>query len=360
MALANHFIVTNKDDRSQTAVFEGTQSDVYLWLSGRNEPDDVYEVFHVRSNTYRSVSQFRYQALCSELKMIPLNLVAQDYEANPETELLAPNGADLLDGMTVLLGDKSARWNLETMDKSNPEIVADAHLTNRWCTISDVKVEKGRVSFLGRYGDGTRKVRTYPTTVMWLVKSDFLKGTEKKTLADYFIEPEPIIPGYMQYLVPKFYRMNPEIEDVVINGGGLANGMKILIDSSDKRVNLAAKSPLEEWEIDRALEVNQWCTVSQLKIIENDVRFLALYEDGTKRVRWVSIRDSWIVKIDSLPDPVLDEEKEAQRYNNVLGLVKEAFDKHGEFCCTSCYGGKDAPSDEALAEEATRNILGLL
>jgi hypothetical protein len=45
---------------------------------------------------------------------------------------------------------------------------------------------------------------------------------------------------------------------------------------------------------------------------------------------------------------------------DIKGCVNDAFVKHDEHCCTTCYWGSDAPSNKSLVEEATRRILDLL
>lgn len=47
-----------------------------------------------------------------------------------------------------------------------------------------------------------------------------------------------------------------------------------------------------------------------------------------------------------------------ERYNEILAIIKTAFDVHDEHCCTNCYGGPDAPSIDTLAENAAKAILG--
>jgi hypothetical protein len=155
-------------------------------------------------------------------------------------------------------------------------------------------------------------------------------------------------------VVPKYYQMDPETEDLLPNGSSLANGMKVLLADPDER---GRPEKTEDWELDRALERNRWCTITDLKIKGQLVIFVAVYADGTKRKRKSYLHHSWLVKIDSITDSMV---KATKRYNDILDIVKEGFDKHDEYCCTNCYGGSDAPSNEDLAEEITKKILGSL
>jgi len=189
-----------------------------------------------------------------------------------------------------------------------------------------------------------------PTGMQYLSVSDFLR--------------QNIIPEIYSQVVPKYYAMDPETEDMLPDGGRLMDGMKVLIADPDCREHLQALSaePPVEWLRDKIMERNRWCTVSHLKLTNhnNTVAFIAIYEDGTKRQYRMGLEYAWLVKLDSIPDPVLAEEKEAERYNKIYEIVIAAFDKHDDHCCMRCNGGKDAPSNESLAVEATKAILGAL
>jgi hypothetical protein len=100
--------------------------------------------------------------------------------------------------------------------------------------------------------------------------------------------------------VSKFYRMDPEVDKIVLDGTGLKVGMVVLIESSNLRAKL--EDTKDDWAFDRALEMNRWCTVSNIKIRGNTVTFVGKYEDGTMRVRRIPLDQSWLVKINSITD----------------------------------------------------------
>lgn len=105
--------------------------------------------------------------------MEKLGFVPQYYTMDPETEDLLPSGDMLRDGMVVLL--ESPSWRFIDVDKKN---VSDAAFSlalerNRWCTITHLKSRLGRVSFVGVYEDGTKRMRLVPRPdLAWLVKLD--------------------------------------------------------------------------------------------------------------------------------------------------------------------------------------------
>lgn len=159
----------------------------------------------------------------------------------------------------------------------------------------------------------------------------------------------------MDEFVPRFYTMNPETDVLVVDGRGLEEGMKVLIENPHYRAVI--KEEMADWELDRALERNRWCTISRIKIKGNLLRFVASYEDGTQKVRTEDVDGAWIAKKDSIAASLGTT---TERYMNVYSVINEAFIKHDEYCCTTCNGGSDAPSNKSLVENATRQILGLL
>ena len=162
----------------------------------------------------------------------------------------------------------------------------------------------------------------------------------------------------IEQFVPKYYVMDPETEEVVFDGKSLADGMVILIADPNERAR-PEKDLDGDWGQDRLLERNRWCTVSKV-VVEpgvNSLYFLATYEDGTQRKRSYSIQQSWIVKKDSI---VASLDVTTERYMNVYSVINEAFIKHDEYCCMTCNGGSDAPSNKSLVEDATKQVLGLL
>lgn len=120
--------------------------------------------------------------------------------------------------------------------------------------------------------------------------------------------------------VPKFYRMNPETDDLLPNGRHLANGMRVLVDSSKLRINM--DEDLSDWQEDRALEMNRWCTIGALEVHEGGVRFIGVYDDGSKRMRNYGIDQSWLIKIDSIRDSV---NVMTDQYQQVYDLVTSAM-----------------------------------
>lgn len=151
-----------------------------------------------------------------------------------------------------------------------------------------------------------------------------------------------------QDFVSKFYRMNPETDDLIPFGDQLVNGMMVLIESNDFRTR--ADRPLEDWELERALVNNRWCEVSNLRISpprhDNPVlvEFIGVYEDGTKAKRAYSYSYSWYVKKDSI------QVEKTERYKKIQEIVAIAL-------CT------DVPKQDDidfLAGMTTKHILDVI
>uniref|UniRef100_A0AAU7GWU2 Uncharacterized protein n=1 Tax=Streptomyces phage Scarif TaxID=3158858 RepID=A0AAU7GWU2_9CAUD len=150
---------------------------------------------------------------------------------------------------------------------------------------------------------------------------------------------------FPQGCVPKFYSMDPDVEDLLPSSEHLANGMVVLLADNDKR---ASESDIQhDWGMDRALERNRWCRVSHLFWNEpnNTFEFIAVYDDGTKRVRHCFREDAWIVKNSSVYESML---METERYSQIYALILEGINRYG-----------DGDKSEA-AEKIARRVLGLL
>jgi hypothetical protein len=193
--------------------------------------------------------------------------------------------------------------------------------------------------------------------VEWLKEQSDVSGYRVNADDRGYVTVGQFLLRYAFRFVPRFYRMDPKTEDLLPSGAELADGMKVLIEDPDERAVI--KDDMEDWELDRALVRNRWCEVTYLSTRSSgtSISFVAVYEDGTKRKREYSARESWFVKKDSIPDPVAAEEKEAKRYNKVYEIVKAELARHQELVVLHDY-----PVEELSrhAEETTKKILGTL
>jgi len=112
---------------------------------------------------------------------IPKDLVPKYYEMDPLTEDLFFYGDRLMNGMVVLEASASAKTELKPPGRwfgsrklSAPEKL-NARIANRWCKVSELRVEGMYVEFIGIYADGTKHVRRMATTHPWLVRLDSLE-----------------------------------------------------------------------------------------------------------------------------------------------------------------------------------------
>ena len=103
--------------------------------------------------------------------------VSKWYVMDPQFEDLV-FGDDLREGMIVLLEDSMFRTDLAHIVSGYDQDRADE--CNRWCEVTQLRVisrtdEHGRPSsplirFIGRYGDGTKRVRQFDASFAWVVK----------------------------------------------------------------------------------------------------------------------------------------------------------------------------------------------
>jgi hypothetical protein len=144
--------------------------------------------------------------------------------------------------------------------------------------------------------------------------------------------------NYLAQFMPKFYKMDPSTDDLLPSGDHLANGMKVLIESPNNRVPIGAEG-LSDWKEDRALENNRWCTVESLRIVRETLRFIGVYEDGTKRMRAFPVEEAWYVKRDSIQEITA-------KYQKVFDTVRLAVAYHETLI----------KQDGDLVEDVTGNI----
>jgi hypothetical protein len=157
-----------------------------------------------------------------------------------------------------------------------------------------------------------------------------------------------------EQFVPKFYRMNPKTDDLIINGRHLANGMRVLIATSSLRMNTDVE--LSDWQEDRALENNRWCTVGALEVDGEITRFIGVYDDGSKRMRVQQTQLAWYVKIDSLREVV---DREDERFLKTRQLVSEAMSFGAEITLSDIPDGDRIVKLNLELDVFTKKILGL-
>lgn len=99
--------------------------------------------------------------------------------------------------------------------------------------------------------------------------------------------------------VPRFYVFDPEKESQLQSGYALQEGMKVLVDSFTLRVDVS--KPVSLVKLERAMEMNRWCTIQEPYIEGGNINFYAVYDDGAKKHRSLSLHNSWVVKNDTIP-----------------------------------------------------------
>jgi hypothetical protein len=104
--------------------------------------------------------------------------VERHYEMDPKFEDVI-YGWDLRDGMVVLIEDALMRGDPARMHE--PHEGRRVRECNAWCRVEQLRATPGPqdplVSFMGVYGDGVKRPRTYAASYAWIVKKDSLPGT---------------------------------------------------------------------------------------------------------------------------------------------------------------------------------------
>lgn len=121
--------------------------------------------------------------------------------------------------------------------------------------------------------------------------------------------------------VPKFYQMDPRTEELIPDGRILSDGMVILLADPNHR-GRPEKMSAADWELDRVMERNRWCTISNVSIRGNLLTFVATYEDGTKRKRSESTDTPWLVHKDSIEHSI---DRASERFKKICDLVDNAM-----------------------------------
>jgi hypothetical protein len=107
-------------------------------------------------------------------------LVERFYTMNPKTEFLMPNGADMEEGMVVLLAANVLKWEIERKQEKDFVDFNSVLMTNRWCRATKVSSDGFSVSFTGVYPDGMEVKRAYPKDVAWLVRKDLKLESDER------------------------------------------------------------------------------------------------------------------------------------------------------------------------------------
>lgn len=111
--------------------------------------------------------------------------------------------------------------------------------------------------------------------------------------------------------VPLDFQMDPETDDL-IRGSRLRNGMVVLVESLTSREDPSShiahemndELECESYRCTRVLESSRWCVVTELLRSDHGygglTSFIALYADGTKRLRTYNESYAWFVRLDTM------------------------------------------------------------
>lgn len=117
------------------------------------------------------------------------------------------------------------------------------------------------------------------------------------------------VPATEGEFVPRYYEMDPETEEYLPSGAMLRDGMVVLNADPERRAEIRNK--MTEREIYRARTANRWAKIESYRVPSSPLdgvlpssikRFVATYEDGTKRRFDAETDQAWLVKKDSIPE----------------------------------------------------------
>lgn len=96
-------------------------------------------------------------------------------------------------------------------------------------------------------------------------------------------------------MVDKWYEMDPELETLLYTGHELQEGMIVLIESPNRKVEV--RGELSDEQLYRGHRWNRWFMISKIFQDSNGgVTFRAEYEDGTAAKLAVDVNEAWICK----------------------------------------------------------------
>lgn len=105
--------------------------------------------------------------------------VQKYYLMNPDTEEILFDGAELRDGMKVLIEDPQLRETITDRLGEDPEAFARAMQMNRWCTVSDFTSDFPNIEFIATYEDETQRKMTVDSKKAWIVKMSSIPEDER-------------------------------------------------------------------------------------------------------------------------------------------------------------------------------------
>ena len=144
----------------------------------------------------------------------------------------------------------------------------------------------------------------------------------------------------------KWYEMNPETEDLLFDGNELAEGMVVLVEDPNRRIDIEGSMTPEHFY--EARKWNRWFMISRLDRTPNGMRlsFLGTYEDGTKfKFDDVNKNHGWLCKhgvnvfgqiamdkVDEIPPAQFARQYENEHYPAPLvqSTPWESFKPNGE------------------------------
>jgi len=113
--------------------------------------------------------------------------------------------------------------------------------------------------------------------------------------------------------VARDYQVNPDLEEILVSGRLVEEGMLVLVEPHSYRTDIRALETATDDDAEgtvmnvfgpppRAVVIehlnrqNRWCFVTQLQKNETEIAFVGIYHDGTQAVRYYPIDAPWLVR----------------------------------------------------------------
>lgn len=135
--------------------------------------------------------------------------------------------------------------------------------------------------------------------------------------------------------VSKFYQMDPATDEIAMSGYRLCDGMIVLIEgdfmrelTDEDRERAGYTSERNDYEKQRLIENNRWALVTQFEERRHheQIKFVAVYADGTKHVRNYGESHEWYFKLNCTRTDALIVSEQEWEDMNASGISRDEFE----------------------------------
>lgn len=356
------FSIVSKVDRNYAYVRHASGDIVMAWLDSVSDRLDQYLVYVVNDVAYIPAEEFVESANKREKKNVG------DWK-QMEAEVSTSNNRYAVvlkaDHVPLFEGNRDEIYEWIRKNGINDEI-HEVCSDGAYMSVAEFFEDDGLFAVLRK---GNRNVSdplyqsNRESVSRWLRHSLGVKDYEvlSSITGEYvdameFIKPvPPVIPEWVSTLVPQYYRMDPETEDM-LTGDEILDGMVVLIGDSSCRAEVNQYSKGERFA-EFLLERNRWCTVTKRVYRESFISFIGVYEGGEMFQRVFGVGKAWLVKKDSMPASVEDTRSREERILEALHDLAFKAIRLGQDTAIKTPSEEELNQMEAEMTEATNNTL---